>query len=226
VTNAADNTVSVIDTASNTVVATIPVGQDPNGVAITSDGTQAYVTNQSDNTASVIDTASNTVVATIPGFTFPTGVAITPGGTHSPEPDDRRYQSLAYVTNDTRSIDGAKFPDSAVSVIDTARNKVVATIPVGWYPSGVATTPDGTHAYVANYLPPTDGSIFSPGVVSVIDTTRNKVVATIPVGSGPVGVATYKTPECILFLPALPKGLTEGSGPGVRGEQRKVSHAI
>src|SRR5438132_10937193 len=34
VTNAADSTVSVIDTATNTVVATIPVGQTPFGVAI------------------------------------------------------------------------------------------------------------------------------------------------------------------------------------------------
>src|SRR5438128_7697869 len=38
VTNAADSTVSVIDTATNTVVATIPVGQTPFGVAITPDG--------------------------------------------------------------------------------------------------------------------------------------------------------------------------------------------
>ena len=38
------NTVSVIDTATNTVVATIPVGGNPFGVAITPDGTRAYVT--------------------------------------------------------------------------------------------------------------------------------------------------------------------------------------
>jgi YVTN family beta-propeller protein len=65
VTNRGSNSVSVIDTASNTVVATIPVGAFPEGVAITPDGTRAYVTNES-NTVSVIDTATNTVVATIP----------------------------------------------------------------------------------------------------------------------------------------------------------------
>jgi YVTN family beta-propeller protein len=64
----------VIDTASNTVVATIPVGQIPQGVAITPDGTRAYVTNGVDNTVSVIDTASNTVVATIPVGNFPFGL--------------------------------------------------------------------------------------------------------------------------------------------------------
>ena len=56
----------VIDTASNTVVATIPVGVGSSGVAITPDGTRAYVTNQISNTVSVIDTTTNTVVVTVP----------------------------------------------------------------------------------------------------------------------------------------------------------------
>ena len=180
VTNEAENTVSVIDTASNTVVDTIPVRQEPNGVAVTSDGTHAYVTNQLDDSVSVIDTASDTVVATIPGFTLPIGVAITPNGTDPYGREDRRHQSLAYVTNHVSTIDGSNFPASAVSVIDTGRNTVVATIPVGQFPNGVAITPDGTHAYVANQ---------GDGTVSVIDTARNNVVATIPVGAGPVGVA-------------------------------------
>jgi len=46
VANFGSNTVSVVDTATDTVVATIPVG-DPIGVAITPDGTRAYVTDLS-----------------------------------------------------------------------------------------------------------------------------------------------------------------------------------
>src|ERR1700746_2045903 len=69
-------------------------------------------------------------------------------------------QTRAYVTN----ISGT------VSVIETATNTVVATIPVGIFPSGVAITPDGTRAYVAN--------IFNS--ISVIDTATNAVVVTIP----------------------------------------------
>ena len=38
-----DNTVSVIDTATNTVTATVPVGSYPIGVAVTPDGTKVYV---------------------------------------------------------------------------------------------------------------------------------------------------------------------------------------
>jgi YVTN family beta-propeller protein len=79
VTIQTSNSVSVIDTASNTVVATVGVGMNPFGVAITPDGTRAYVTNANSSSVSVIDTASNTVVATVGVGGLPEGVAITPG---------------------------------------------------------------------------------------------------------------------------------------------------
>jgi YVTN family beta-propeller protein len=176
VTNKFDATVSVIDTTSNKVVVTIPVGANPSGVATTPDGTHAYVTNSDFRSVSVIDTASNTVVDTILVGVFPTGVATTPDGSHPPERDDRRHQPLAYVTNQV---------DNTVSVIETAGNTVVATIPVGDNPNGVAITPDGTRAYVTNL-----GTVNELATtVSVIDTANNTVVATIPAGKLPSGVA-------------------------------------
>jgi YVTN family beta-propeller protein len=48
-------------------------------VAITPDGTRAYVTHSCSNTVSVIGTTSNTVVATVGVGANPIGVAITPG---------------------------------------------------------------------------------------------------------------------------------------------------
>jgi len=77
VTDEFDSTVSVIDTATNTVVETIPVGAFPFGVAITPDGTRAYVTGLDSSIVSVIDTGTNTVVATIPVGLAPAGVAFT-----------------------------------------------------------------------------------------------------------------------------------------------------
>jgi YVTN family beta-propeller protein len=53
-TNFIQNTVAVINTATNTVVATVPVGRQPNEVAVSLDGTKAFVTNQNDTTVSVI----------------------------------------------------------------------------------------------------------------------------------------------------------------------------
>src|SRR5262249_57828663 len=78
ITNRDANTVSVIDTTSNTVAATIPVGSGPVGVAVSPDGSTVYVTNHGANTVSVIDPTSNTVAATIPVGISPLGVAGAP----------------------------------------------------------------------------------------------------------------------------------------------------
>ncbi len=48
-------------------------------MAITPDGTRAYVTNSGESTVSVIDTASNTVINTVRVGYGPFGVAMTPG---------------------------------------------------------------------------------------------------------------------------------------------------
>ena len=64
VTNEYSNTVSVIDTATNTVTATVPVESYPSGVAVSPDGTRVYVVNEG-GTVSVIDTVTNTVTAIV-----------------------------------------------------------------------------------------------------------------------------------------------------------------
>ena len=54
ITNRGNNTVSVIDTATNTVVATVAVGSEPAGVAVNRASTRVYVTHPFSNTVSVI----------------------------------------------------------------------------------------------------------------------------------------------------------------------------
>ena len=56
VTNNASNSLSVIDTTSNTVTATIPVGAAPAGVAITPDGSHVYTANSYSDSVTVTDT--------------------------------------------------------------------------------------------------------------------------------------------------------------------------
>ena len=56
VAHASANVVSVIDTATGTVVGTVPVGAGPTRVAMTRAGTRAYVTNAASDSISVIDT--------------------------------------------------------------------------------------------------------------------------------------------------------------------------
>ena len=65
VTNRGAGTVSVIDTATNTVTATIKVGTNPSDIAITPDGTLAFVTNTGSNSVTRIDTATNKVLWTV-----------------------------------------------------------------------------------------------------------------------------------------------------------------
>jgi YVTN family beta-propeller protein len=62
VANGGSNNVSVIDTATKTVVATVGVGLGPDGIAVTPEGTHVYVANSSSGTVSVIATATNTGV--------------------------------------------------------------------------------------------------------------------------------------------------------------------
>ncbi len=70
VTNLDDDTVSVIDLASNAVAATITVGDEPFSLALYKDladvDQYVYVGNMKSNTISVIDIASLAVVATYP----------------------------------------------------------------------------------------------------------------------------------------------------------------
>jgi len=159
VANYSSGNVSVIDTATNTVVSTITVGTNPFDVAITPNGQYAYVVNVGSSNVSVINTSTNAVVATISVGTSPFDVAITPNGQY------------AYVVN---------VGSSNVSVINTATNTVVSTISVGTNPYSIAITPNGLYAYVAN-----EGS----GNVSVINTATNTVVDTISTGGYPVGIA-------------------------------------
>ncbi|MGB9930086.1 MAG: DUF7507 domain-containing protein, partial [Methanosarcina sp.] len=155
ITNEAGNTISVIDIPTNTVVATIPVGTGPVGVAVSPDGTKVYVPNNGNDNVSVISTATNNVIASVPVGDFPLGVAFTPDGTK------------AYVAN---------FNGGTVSIIDTATNTVTATLTGFSSPLGIAFTPDGTKAYIGN-----EGA----STVSVIDTNTNSLITTITVQSNP-----------------------------------------
>ena len=159
VTNLNSDSVSVIDTTTNTVVETISVGIGPERVAIAPDGSRAYVTNRNSDSVSVIDTSTNTVIDSVTVGDLPIGVAVTPDGTR------------VYVVN---------FFANSVSVIDATANTVVDTVAVGSVPRQVAITPDGSRAYVTNDFGDS---------VSVIDTATNTVVDTVPVEDGPFGVA-------------------------------------
>jgi len=99
VTDYGSYSVSVIDGATNTVIATIPVGTEPEGVAYDPSNGYIYVANFGSDTVSVIDGATNTVIATIPVGYGPEGIAYDPSN------------GYIYVTN---------YVSGTVSIISTS----------------------------------------------------------------------------------------------------------
>jgi YVTN family beta-propeller protein/VCBS repeat-containing protein len=139
--------VSVIDLATNTVTATIPV-PGIGEIAVNPTGTRAYIA--TGTTVLVMDLATNAVTATIPvgagpgeGSLLPTtsltSIAVNPAG-------DRAYVSSSF----SGIVNGISTRSGALSVIDLATNTVTATIPVGDEPFEVAVNPAGTRAYVSD----------------------------------------------------------------------------
>jgi len=84
IANQASNNVSVIDTAAQSVIATVPVGSEPFGVAINPAGTRVYVANQGGNNVSVIDAPAQTVIATLPVGSAPRAFGQVIGPVQSP----------------------------------------------------------------------------------------------------------------------------------------------
>lgn len=146
----------VIDTATDAVLAKVPVGLHPAHVVLTPDGRFAYVTNGGDNTLSVIDASTQRRLSTIAVGKFPHGIRVSPDG------------KQAYVAN---------LKGNTVSVVDTASQKEVAQIPVGKGPAQVGFTPDGRLAFV---------SLSGENAVAVIDPATRKVLHRIAVGTVPI----------------------------------------
>jgi YVTN family beta-propeller protein len=111
--SARGNSVAAIDPKTNRLVADIPVGDAPTGIAV-GEGA-VWVTNAEDRTVSRVDPELGSVIQTTPVGSGPSGIAVTNGA--------------VWVVNGL---------DGTVSRISTETNQVVQTIPVGNGPSGIA----------------------------------------------------------------------------------------
>jgi YVTN family beta-propeller protein len=154
--------ISVIDTQSDTVVATIPLQHNPGTLnaihlSIAPDGTLIYAVDENIDaagTVNVISTATSSVVATIVAGARPTDIVVRPDGAE------------VYVVNQNECF---------ITAITTA-DRSVASVPVSDYPVHVAFSPDSRRAYVTRY-----GSAAAGGV-TVLDTTSHAIVASIDDG--------------------------------------------
>jgi len=209
VANLNSNSLSVIDTELDVVVATIAVGA-PRDVEATPDGRYLLVVNQSANTVTVLDASNYTVVMTIPVGNFPCAIAIAPDGSAAYVTNrlsnnvsiiDLTTFQVTNVTVGTFACDVMLSPDGRwavvtnrlsgnITIIETGSKIAVATVATGTNPQGVAFSPDGTRAYVTNAA---TTSVVDMNSFTVIDTITDvtsgtcAVAATMDMNSGHEG---------------------------------------
>ena len=80
VPNEGSGTLSVIDTASDRVVAEIPVGEKPRGTVVSNDGRTAYVSDQARNELVVVDLDERKRVGSVPLCESPEGLGLSADG--------------------------------------------------------------------------------------------------------------------------------------------------
>jgi DNA-binding beta-propeller fold protein YncE len=171
-----DNKVHVIDLEASppAPVATVEVGDQPSGMAISKAGDLALVTNRASKNVSVLSISGKEVrlVGNVDVGDVVAAVAIAPDG----------RRALA-----------AKFPSHKVALLEIDGQKVTYggyDMPVGLWPYNVAITPDGRLALTADNgaSGASDGHV---DTVSVIDMEASppRVIDTVVVGDAPEGLA-------------------------------------
>jgi YVTN family beta-propeller protein len=157
--------ISIINSQSNTVTDTIPLGGDLASMVITPDGSTLYVGDIGSKTIPsavyAVSTASKTVTSTF--NIFAAYLAVSPNG------------KTLYLTNASK----------AVAIIDTATNRIIPhAIELGSVGGTIAVSPNGKSAYV---------HIVDVDSVSAIDLATRQVTANIPLTPPSKGRAAFLT---------------------------------
>ena len=185
--------VSAIETTSNTVSNTIPVGRGPVYGVMTSDARRAFILNKTDGTVSVINAQTNAPDT----FTSPTTGTVTStiqvGGQPIWADLIPTRSEMIVVNQGTATTAGTasiiSIPLCSATSLPTNPNcdpnnpvdatgfgTVLATVPLGINPVMVSVLSDGTRAYVANAG---NAGAGMAGSVSVVNLLSNTVTATI-----------------------------------------------
>lgn len=176
VTNEDSGTISIISTATHSVIGEVPVGTRPRGVGIGADGERVYVAlsgspkcpptmpdeecealtaDKSKDGIGVIDARARALTRVLPGGSDPEEFDVNVAGTR------------LYVSNEDVN---------QLSIVDLASGEVTHTVGVGGEPEGVRLSPDGGTVYVTSE---------SDHAVTVVDAASGEVRGSIPVGWRP-----------------------------------------
>jgi YVTN family beta-propeller protein len=205
----ADNSagsLSVIDSKTNAVVATIALGRRPVSIDLDSDGTLAYVANSGSNSISIIDLKARQQIAGIGAGEEPAAVRLSPDN-NTLVVANRRGNSVSIIDRKARTVraifngcagaaDIAILPDSSKAFVacsaghqvmsltlanakdaPATSDRLEALLDVGRGPVQLALKPDGGEAFVSNSLSDS---------ISEIDTSKNDVGGASLIGQDPV----------------------------------------
>jgi YVTN family beta-propeller protein len=128
----ASNSIIILDTKSENILAEVTIGTQPHFVCISPDENRSYVSNRGSDNISVIDMNTYRVIATIVVGDEPHEIAVTSDG------------KIMYVAN-------AGTYD--VSVVDLGLGREIKRLAASRGPWGAALSPDGKHVYISNNLP-------------------------------------------------------------------------
>ena len=183
ITDAGNNTVTVLDTVTDQVSKTISIPEGPpQFISFSNDGKTAYVsvynTRGSVHLIVFIDTAAGQVTGQV------TVTNHTPGPSQV-SPNDR----YLYVPNhNSMTMNGSMMAMSGpgqddIDVINTATKKLVGTITAAPNPHWITVGQDGL-LYVTNH---------TSGEITIVNPNTNKVVKVFPVGETPHAI--YASPD-------------------------------
>ena len=196
--------VIVLDAQEKKAVGSIPVGDEPEGVALSPDERFLYVTIEGENKLAVIDVAGRRVIARVDVGMRPRSVAFSPDGSRAyvtdelqgvvTELDGLTHQVLRTLPLPGKaprpmgvvvSPDGSKVfvttgREGSLVALDAKTGAASAPLAVGARPWGVAISPDGKRLFTANG-PSND--------VSIVDAAKMQVIGKVGVGNRPWGVA-------------------------------------
>jgi YVTN family beta-propeller protein len=180
VSNEDGNSVSVIDTRTAQVVATIDVGKRPRGMKIDRAGARLFVAVS--GLPKCPPTVPDEECAKLKRDMGADGIAIVDTHSHkvlrvlAAGSDPEQFD----LSVDEKRLFVANEDAGRASVVDIASGQIIASIPVGIEPEGVAITPNGRWVFVTNE---------SDHAVSIIDTGTLKVVRSVSVGQRPRDIA-------------------------------------
>jgi YVTN family beta-propeller protein len=216
VVNPDDDSVSVINTATNTVLRKISVGDEPQSVAVDPNNTFAYVANAASNNVTVIRITSPSPAAFVAAPDLTVGVrgSITTGA----EPWN------IVVSPDGLRVFVANSGQDTITVINAQNRTVIGSVnlrssvcngatPVEqarhFQPRGLAVTLDSAQLYVTRFI-----SFTRAGGVQGSDTGKEGLVCRLNINTASTAISGYQPVSAIPLAPTVTGFNIDSNGDG------------